>query len=255
MSNKSYCSQVPRPQATRRPSFVLAVSIAAAILVCVPRAMAGGDAPQWMHSLVNLPLPAYDDKTDAVLLYSETNVIVVSTDKIRIQVREAYKILRPNGRQHGTVSVRFDSQRKLKSFHGWCIPAQGKDYEVKDKDAIERALLPSGELASDAKLKILNIPAPDPGNIIGYEYEVEDQPLFLQEIWGFQETDPVRESHFSLQLPPGWEYKSSWLSYKELKPAESAGNLSQWVVSEVKGIRYEPEMPALSGIAGRVMVS
>jgi hypothetical protein len=255
MSNKSYCSQVPRPQATKHPIFVLAVTIAAAILLCVPRAMAGGDAPQWMHSLVNLPLPAYDDKTDAVLLYSETNVIVVSTDKIRTQVREAYKILRPNGRQHGTVSVRFDSQRKLKSFHGWCIPAQGKDYEVKDKEAIERAFLPGGELASDAKLRILNIPAPDPGNIIGYEYEVEDQPLFLQETWGFQETDPVRESHFSLQLPPGWEYKASWLNHPEVQPTQSGGNLWHWSVTDVKAMRYEPLAPPFRGVAGQMILS
>ena len=48
-------------------------------------------------------VPAYDEKTDAVLLYSETNVTVVSADKNQDQVREAYKILRPDGRQRGTV--------------------------------------------------------------------------------------------------------------------------------------------------------
>jgi hypothetical protein len=41
----------------------------------------------------------------------------------------------------------------------------------------------------------LRIPAPDPGNIVGYEYEVEEQPIFLQNIWEFQDADPVRESH------------------------------------------------------------
>ena len=102
----------------------------------VPRALAA-DAPQWMHAQVNAPLPAYDEKTDAVLLYSETNVTVISTDKIKTTVREAYKILRPNGRDHGTVDVYFNPQRKIKSLHGWCIPAQGKDYEVKDKDAVD----------------------------------------------------------------------------------------------------------------------
>jgi hypothetical protein len=86
-----------------------------------------------MHALVNAPLPAYDDKTDAVLLYSETNVTVVSADKIRTQVREAYKILRPNGRSHGVLGVDFGPQKKVKSIHGWCIPAQGKDYEERQR--------------------------------------------------------------------------------------------------------------------------
>jgi hypothetical protein len=114
-----------------------AVACVGCVLAYVPQALAGGDAPPWMHALVNAPLPTYDEKTDAVLLYSETNVTVLSTDKIKTQVREAYKVLRPNGRGHGTVAVYFNPQRKIKSLHGWCIPAQGKDYEVKDKDAIE----------------------------------------------------------------------------------------------------------------------
>ncbi|MGA6982303.1 MAG: DUF3857 domain-containing protein, partial [Candidatus Sulfotelmatobacter sp.] len=147
-----------------------------------PGAFAGTGAPPWMHALVNAPLPNYDEKTDAVLLYSETNVTVISTEKIRIHVREAYKILRPNGREHGRLGVPFDSQRKVKSIHGWCIPAQGRDFEVGDKDAEDYGI-PGAEFVSDAKLKLLNIPAPEIGNLIGYEYEVEEQPLFLQYIW------------------------------------------------------------------------
>jgi Domain of Unknown Function with PDB structure (DUF3857)/Transglutaminase-like superfamily len=230
--------------------------MAACILAWAPRAAAGGDAPPWMHALVNAPLPSYDEKTDAVLLYSETNVTVVSTDKIRTQVREAYKILRPNGRDRGTVFVHVNPQRKVKSLHGWCIPAQGKDYEVKDKDAIEVSPSIAGaELISDVKYRVLHIPASDPGNIVGYEYEIEERPFFLQDTWRFQETEPVRESHYSLQLPSGWEYKASWLNHPEIKPTQAGGNLSQWVLTDIKGIRREPAMPPHDGVAGAMVLS
>jgi hypothetical protein len=230
--------------------------VSGCILACVPHALAGGDAPPWMHALVNVPVPSYDEKTDAVLLYSETNVTVVSTDKIRTQVREAYKILRPNGRERGTVAVYFNPQRKIKTLHGWCIPAQGKDYEVKDKDAIEVAPnTEGGELISDTKYKVVRIPASDPGNIIGYEYEVEEQPLFLQDKWSFQETDPVRESHYSLQLPPGWEYKASWLNHSEVMPTQAGNNSWQWTVSNISGIRHEPLMPPFQGVSGQMILS
>jgi hypothetical protein len=209
-----------------------------------------------MHTLVNVPLPSYDEKTDAVLLFSETNVTVISTDKIKTHVREAYKILRPEGRDHGTVFVHFNPQRKVKSLHGWCIPAQGKDYEVKDKDAIEVSpRIEGAELISDVKYKVLRIPAPDPGNVVGYEYEVEEQPFFLQDTWSFQETEPVREAHYSLQLPPGWEYKASWLNHPEIKPIQPGGNLSQWALTDVKGIRREPAMPPHDGVAGAMVLS
>ena len=242
--------------ATKGQSFLFFFSLAAGALTSVPQARAGGDAPSWMHSLVGVPLPAYDEKTDAVLLYSETNVTVVSPDKIRTQTREAYKILRPGGRQRGIVTVDFGPQKKIKSLHGWCIPAQGKDYEVKDKDAIEVAPdTEGGELIGDTKFKVMRIPASDPGNIVGYEYEVEEHPLFLQDIWSFQKMDPVRENRYSLQLPPGWEFKASWLNHPEVKPTEAGNNTWQWTVNDLKGIRREPFMPPVRGVEGQMIVS
>jgi predicted transglutaminase-like cysteine proteinase len=240
---------------TNRRALRVFCCVAICFVAMAPRAAASGDAPPWMHALVGVTLPSYDEKTDAVLLYSETNVTVLSMDKIRTHVREAYKILRPEGREHGTVFVYFNRGRKITSLHGWCIPAQGKDYEVKDKDAIDVAApIEGGYLVEDTKYRVLRIPAPDVGNIVGYEYEVEEQPFWLQDIWQFQETDPVRESHFSLQLPAGWEYKTSWLSYPEVKASEG-GNGSQWAVSDVKGIRHEPDMPPWKGVAGQMIVS
>jgi Domain of Unknown Function with PDB structure (DUF3857)/Transglutaminase-like superfamily len=255
MNNRLFCKSERRTQATDR-RFLLALAIVVGAFACAPHAVAAGDAPQWMHALVGVPLSPYDEKTDAVLLYSDTNVTVLSADKIKTNVREAYKILRPKGRDRGTVAVYFNPQRKIKNLHGWCIPAKGKDFEVKEKDAIEVSPpIEGGELISDVKYKLLRIPAPDPGNIVGYEYEVEDQPFFLEHIWYFQEHDPVRESHYSLELPPGWEYKVSWLSHPEIKPTEVGNNGSRWVVTDVKGIRDETEMPPLKGVMGQMLVS
>jgi Domain of Unknown Function with PDB structure (DUF3857)/Transglutaminase-like superfamily len=255
MKSKLSCSQAPPARVTNAPMQAVIVCAVVMFLACVPNAFAGGDAPQWMHALVNVPLPTYDEKTDAVLLYSETNVTVISADKMRTQVREAYKIMRPEGRHHGTVKVPFDYQSKVSNLHGWCIPAQGKDYEVREKDAIEQAYMAEFVLASDAKVKILTIPASHVGSIVGYEYETEERPVFLQDIWEFQKHDPVRESHYSLQLPPGWEYKTSWLNHAEIRPTEAGNNTWRWTVTDVKEIRKEPFMPPLEGVAGQMVVS
>ena len=242
-------------QATNRRVPLLPLWIALWILALV-RWAAAGDSPQWMHTLVGATLPSNDEKADAILLYSETNVTVLSAEKIKIHIREAYKILRPEGRGHGTVSVYFNPERKIKSLRAWCIPAQGKDYEVKEKDAVDIAApIEGGDLVSDARFRLLSIPAPDVGNIVGYEYEVEERPFWLQDIWQFQGTDPVHESHYSLQLPPGWVFKASWLSHEEVKPDETSGNILQWTLRDVKEIRLEPNMPPREGLAGQMIVS
>lgn len=230
-------------------------SIFTVFLVCLCPALAG-DAPQWMHAVANVALPDHDEKTDAVLLYSERTVSVQSVEKTKTHVRVVYKILRPSGRDYGIAAVSFHAHSKVSGLRGWCIPAQGKDYEVKDKEAAEVSLpkIAGSELISDVKEKMLQIPAADPGNVVGYEYDIEEQPMVLQSVWRFQREIPGRELHFSLELPPGWEYKTFWINYPEVKPTQS-GNQSQWVVSDVKAIRHEAEMPPIEGVAGQMAVS
>lgn len=235
----------------------LPVPLVAAVLVYVYVSPAlAGDAPQWMHAVAKAPLPAHDEKTDAVLLYSEKNVTVLSTDKIRTRVREVYKILRPGGRYLGDVAVPFSPLIKITGLKGWCIPENGKDYEVKEKEAVETSVLQiqGGELYSDVKDKVLRIPAADPGNVIGWEYEVEERPLFIQDIWQLQHSFPVRESHYSLQLPAGWEYRAAWINYPEVKPTQGGNNRWEWAVNDVQGIRRELQMPPVRGLAGQMIV-
>jgi hypothetical protein len=211
-----------------------------------------------MHALATAPLPAHDDKTDAVEMYSERIVTVQSADKIKTLVRVAYKILRPGGRDLGTVVIPFDAQTKISNLHAWCIPAQGgKDYEVKEKDGVEVAMpaVPGSELITDVRVKLVHSPAADPGNIIGYEYEQEDHPFVLQDIWYFQGSHPARESHYTLQLPAGWEFKASWLNHAELAASQAGSNQWQWVVNGVPAIKEESEMPPHRGIAGQMIVS
>jgi hypothetical protein len=255
MGSRLFCSPEKSMRVTNRRAQLGFFGVAIWVLAMVPRAAASSDAPQWMHALVGVTLPSYDEKTDAVLLYSETNVTVLSVDKIKTHVREAYKILRPEGRHHGTVEVYFYPGRRITSLHAWCIPMQGKDYEVKDKHATDASATQGFEVFSDVKFRQLRIPAPDPGNIVGYEYELEEQPYFLQDVWSFQGRDPVRESYYSLQIPSGWVFKASWLSHAEVEPDEGSGNTLQWAVRDVQGIRYEPDMPPLSGVAGKMIVS
>ena len=257
MENKSCCNRDKSMPVTKNSLFRTALLVCLTMLfvaAIAPLAAASGDAPAWMHALVGASLPSYDEKTDAVLLYSDENVTVLSADKVRTHVRKAYRILRPEGRHHGTVYVYFNAERKITSLHAWCIPAQGRDYEVKDKDAIEKFASQGFELYTDTKFKILQVPAPDPGNIVGYEYEVEERPFWLQDEWQFQEEDPVREAHYSLQLPAGWVFKSSWIAHDEVKPDES-GNTLQWKLTDIKEIRSEHDMPPWRGLAGQMIVS
>jgi len=255
-NNKLFCSRLVLRQGIDRLRLASVLAVLTVSLLSWTAAARAGDAPAWMHALVNVPLPEHDEKTDAVLLYSGRFVLVQSAEKIKITVREAFKILRPSGREYGTLVVPYNSHQKITAMRAWCIPSQGKDYEIKDKEAVEISLpkIEGSELITDVKDRLLRIPAADPGNIVGYEYEKEDQPFVLQDIWRFQQESPVREARYSLQLPSGWEYKVNWMNYPEIKPVES-GNQFEWVVSQIKGIHHEDNMPPWQGVAGQMIIS
>ena len=121
-------------------------------------------------------------KRDAVTVYSEDIVIVQSEGKIKSIERRVYKILRPGGRDRGIACGAFDWKRKITNMNAWCIPAQGKDYEVKDKEALDVSL--EGAVASQIDLEMARMRSPEntgggPGNIIGYEIEHEDRPYIF----------------------------------------------------------------------------
>ena len=255
MKNRSFCNRLGRGPAIER-HVCLGLAVLSACALAWP-ARAAADAPGWMRAQVSASVPAHDDKTDAVEMYSERIVTVQSADKIKTLVRKVYKIVRPGGRDLGTVVVPFDSATRITNLHAWCIPAQGKDYEVKEKDGAEVAMpaVQGSELITDVRAKVLHIPAADPGNLVGYEYEQEHHPFVLQDIWYFQGPYPARESHYTLQLPAGWEYRASWLNHSEAAPAHAGSNQWQWVVSGASAIKKEADMPPHRGVAGQMIVS
>jgi len=260
MNNRSCCKPPRRPQATevrRRAIFRAAPIVFLTAILAMPHKAFCGDAPSWMHALTSAPLPDHDEKTDAVLLLSEEILTVQPNGKMKRLTRRVYKILRAGGKDYGVAQADFDAETKVLSMHGWCIPAQGKDYEVKEKDAIETSLpgVTNGELVSDVRAKLLPIPAALPGNIVGYEIEQEERPIVYQDLWMFQRSVPIREARFTLQLPPAWEYKATWLNYSEVKAVSSGNNQWQWTISDVKAIRREDEMPPWRGVAGQMLIS
>ncbi len=260
--NSKLCCRLGRPRrvierASRPASKAIHLALLGwlAAVCCAPAA--AGDAPGWMRTLVNAPLPAHDEKTDAVLLYAERVVTVESADKIRSTTRMAYKILRPSGRDAGIVIVPFDAQTRISGLHGWCIPAQGKMYEVREKDAAEVNLanIEGSELMTDLRDLVLRIPAAEPGNIVGYEYEQQKRPFVLQDIWQFQEGVPLREASYTLQLPAGWEYKATWMNHPDVAATPAGQNAWQWQLRDVPALRREEEMGPVRGLAGQLVVS
>ncbi len=221
-----------------------------ALLMAAPAVRAS--TPDWLRAAAQQTLPEYPKDTNAVMLLSEQITTVKDSGEIETLYRVAYKILRPAGREFGKVDVFFDSQTKLTYLKAWGLPADGKDFEVKEKDAVERGNF--GEFYTDQRVKVLEIPGADPGNVVGFEYVQKRRPFVLQDDWDFQEKIPVRHARFVLQLPPSWEFTSHW-SNAPAKDPQATGNQYVWELENLSPVEIEPGMPPWRAVAGRLDVN
>lgn len=248
MTSRQFWNRRQPRKSSKRSVLLLAV----VIFICAPAARAV-NVPDWLEQAVHATVPPQEKDTVAVVLYTEQQTIVKDNGAIETRYREVIKILRPEGKDYGTVIIYFTKSTPLTYFKAWSVPADGKPYEVKDKDSVEVGV-EGGDLYDDVRKKVLEIPAADPGNVVGYEYVQKGRPNVFQDGWGFQELIPVLRGQYTLQIPAGWKFDYHWTNYKELPPQSPETNQYVWQLSDVPAVTLEDEMPPWRAVAGRLDV-
>ena len=209
------------------------------------------NAPDWLRLALQSKLPDYPADTDAVVLLDQRETVVKNNGDIETRYRRAYKLLRTEAtKEYGGVAVNFDQETQISFLKAWTVMPDGRQIEVKEKDAVEGTA--AGALATDQRYKYIKFPEANPGSVVAYEYVQKHRPFVFEDNWSFQQRIPCLRARFSLQIPAGWEFTSHWANFAEQKPQTVSDNQHVWEVQDVPAIDVEPEMPALYAIAGRM---
>ncbi len=257
MTTRKLFSKMPNPRKITR--LVTAAALAALFAVALasvfgrfsPRVLAD-NAPDWLRAAAHQTLPEYPKDAVAVMLLDDLQTTVKDNGEIETRHRCAYKLLRPEARDsYGYAAVNFDNETKLSFFKAWTITADGREMELKEKDAVEVSLT-SFEVFTDERAKGIKFSAADPGNVVGYEYVQKHRPFVFEDEWRFQHPIPTRLARFSLQVPPGWEFTDYWANFPKQQPQSSANNFYVWQVENIPAVDIEPEMPPFLTVASRM---
>src|SRR5580704_2131212 len=150
---KPWCSracEILRPDSMRSAGRIelFSIAIACAILLSTT---AQGSTPAWMRAQLGAQVPAHDAKANAVILYRETVLTVTPNGKIKRLNRQVTKILRPDGVDQAKPRFYYGPTNIITDVHGWSVTPDAKDYEVKERDAIDSADIDveGGELVTD----------------------------------------------------------------------------------------------------------
>ncbi|HEY1461873.1 MAG TPA: DUF3857 domain-containing protein [Terriglobales bacterium] len=211
------------------------------------------EAPDWVKNASNSLTPTYPTETKAIVLLDQSEYSILNPGEYIEHHRRVVKILRPEGRYEGDLGVDLEKQDKISFLHAWSIDHAGHQYELKDKDFVERSPY-SGELYEDIRFRIAKAPAADPGSVIAFEYEVHRHAWWDQLDWIFREENPVKEATFTINLPAGWEYKTAWAVASPIEPAKIGDNRWQWTLHDIPVIEDEPHRAPVLSLAGRMEV-
>jgi hypothetical protein len=224
---------------------------------CLVPLCARAAPPDWLRQLESVPVPHYDAETDAVALLNEEEATVLPDGSVRYLERYAYRILRRSGQDRGTAQVLLGKDDELLTFRGWSIPAEGKPVETDKKDIVESALVPGSEIAlvTDQRMKVLSIPAANPGNLVGYVVERISHRRLMGEQWTPRASIPVLRAKYRLRLPPGWTHTATWKNGSLAAPVSSEPGTWEWEVKNLEPLEAESHAPPSAAIAEILFVS
>ena len=213
-------------------------------------------APEWVHEAVAQTLPSYPAETKAVVLLDDTTLTVNPDGKAVEHVRYVVKILRPQGRDEGIIHVLFDNDTKILSMTAWCISPNGQEDVIKEKEMTDIGLPNSGPLYEDYKIRAAQPQSDDPGSIIAYEYEQRTPTYLTEEDWFFQDELPHVTERFTLELPAGYTFGTSWVHHAPVQAADLEHQRWRWEMKDVPAIDLErvPMPPSWKSLAGRMIL-
>ena len=122
----------------------------------------------------------------------------------------------------------------------------GHEYAMKDSEITEIGVGSGGILYEDYRAKLAEPPARDVNGVIGYEYEQKVPFYESEDSFDIQESIPKLDQIYVLELPAGWQYKTSWHRHEPIHPTETQ-NALQWEVKDEPALDMRDVLVAPSG--------
>jgi transglutaminase-like putative cysteine protease len=256
-NQESGLTACPGGYATRFGGRILGV-LCAALLLCLARpASAKTDSvPDWVRSAAAQTTPHYPAETNAVVLLDDITYSVATDGQAVEHRRHVVKILRPQGRDNAVIHIGFDKDTKILSMNVWSIGADGHEYAMKDKDFSDVGLDGDSDMFQDDRFRVARAPGADPGSVVAYEYEQRARPFVTEKTWSFQNEIPRLNQSFTLELPPGYSYRTVWAHHATVPAADLENQRWRWEMNNTAAVDLErvPLAPSADSLAGRMTV-
>lgn len=218
-------------------------------------ALAGDEVPVWLQQAAAQKAPAYEKNVPAVVLHKEANVSVSQEGRIVTTTTYAVRILTREGRSEAVAREGYLTDAgKVREMKAWLIRPDGSVKRY-GKDETADVAGSVNDVYNEYRVKlIIAEDDADAGMVFGYQVVSEDNSVFTQFDWDFQDNLPTLSSRYTLALPSGWRASSVVFNHPKIEPAIS-GSTYTWELRNLSFIEDEPGSPRLSNLVPRLAVN
>ena len=237
-----------------RRFYCLAARTAAIAVFCAVSSATA--APQWVKSAIEGAQGVSVDKdAPAFTLHHSETVEIQAGGKAIMRFQGATKILTRAGVDYADLAVSVRPDRKVKNVSGWLIRATGKEEKLEKDYIIEVDHDYATGYYDDDRVLTATFPDVSPGDVVAYEYEVEEKDPWTvhYHTFFFQRSLPVRSARFEVVLPKGWDMHTSG---QNIEPVvfEQTDKSRVWSVSNLPYRPSEDYMPRWNRLYRRLRV-
>ena len=224
------------------------------LLIAVPVAALGDDAPSWLRNAAALKVPIYDKKVSTVVLVDESTMVVAEDGRVTTTSLYAVRILNREGRSSAIAEANYETDfTKIRELRAWMIQPSGKSTSYGNDNVIDEADLDDVYNESRVKRIVARSDA-EPDSVFGYQVVSEMRPFFNQSMWYFQGVEPVVSSKLTVTLPVGWRADSITFNHGKIEPTV-AGTSYTWELRDIPPLAIEPASPSLINLVPRLAVN
>jgi hypothetical protein len=224
----------------------------------------GDDLPAWLAQAAAQSAPAYSKEIPAVVLYNERQVTVAGDGRVVSTETYAVRVLRREGRVFAKAREAYTpSVGKVREMRAWLIRPGGQVKKYGKDETMDIAVSPDDVFDEERAKVISATDDAEEGAVFGYQVTSEEQELFPDTVWDFQEgvhtgngdaALPTLLSRYAVTLPQGWAAKGVTFNHAAIEPTV-AGTTYTWELKSLPPVDPEPASPEVTSLAPRLAVT
>ncbi len=193
--------------------------------------------PAWLTELATVPVAAQESDVEAVQLLTDVSLRVTPDGKLHRRVRSAFRLLRQSGENRAVLGVFYNTWSRVRDMQGWTIPARGKGYEARFRDAVDTAVagVDDSTLVGDSRTMLLPIPVCTRATPSAMNTRWKRTACRWPMCSTSRTTIPVLQARYALELPAGWSMTSTWSNHAPVAPVQEKPQSWQWTLLEPAG--------------------